>query len=513
MGPDRGAPSGIPVSGVGSHPSTILDELVDGSPSLHRLLFEASIDPLVILDDRALLVLVTPAYEQLVGRTADELVGTSGMDLVHPEDVERVQQELAGLFESGTGTIENIRLRRGDGGYVHIAASARTFVARDGRTLIVAFNHDLTGSRRTEADLRESEARYRGLVEGIDAVVWEANARSFVFTFVSPRAVEVLGYAVEDWYEPGFWLDRLHPDDRDATYAACLEAVEQAVDHELLYRMINAAGEAVWLRDVVRVEVVDGKVEVLRGVMMDVTAKVAADAERERLEDELRQAQKLDAVGRLAGGIAHDFNNLLTAISGYAELAHADSDSEPVREELNHIQDAAGRAAGLTRQLLAFSRRQELSPELIDLNEVILEMGGMLQRLIGTEVELVIDLGPGLRLTLADPMQVQQIVLNLAVNARDAMPHGGRLGIGTTNVDRGAREFVALTVSDTGVGMDEQTREHVFDPFFTTKPVGQGTGLGLATVHGIAKQSGGDVEVESAPGSGTTFRILLAAAR
>jgi two-component system, cell cycle sensor histidine kinase and response regulator CckA len=250
---------------------------------------------------------------------------------------------------------------------------------------------------------------------------------------------------------------------------------------------------------------------VLRGVMVDVTAQVEAEAERVQLEHDLRQAQKLEAIGQLAGGIAHDFNNLLTAISGYAELALSDVDSENVSAELLHIQDAAGRAASLTRQLLAFSRRQQLRPEVIDLNEVVVEMATMLQRLIGTQVELVIDLGPDLALTLADPTQVQQIVLNLAVNARDAMPEGGRLDIRTENVERDGRRFVALTVSDTGIGMDEATRERVFDPFFTTKAVGEGTGLGLATVHGIAKQSGGDVEVESEEGRGTLFRILLAA--
>jgi two-component system, cell cycle sensor histidine kinase and response regulator CckA len=493
-------------------PGAVLDEIFGGDPSIHRLLLETSMDPVAIFDERAAFVFVTPGYERLVGRRSEELLGTSGIELVHPEDRDAIRNGLSDLLESGSRRIDGIRLSRGDGEYGEIAAVARTFVARDGRTLFVSFIHDRTTHKLVERELQASEARYRGLVEGIEAIVWEANARSFNFTFVSSRAVDVLGYPVEDWYEPGFWLSRLHPEDRERTYAACLEAVEKAVDHELLYRMLSASGEAVWLRDLVRVEAVEGEVELLRGVMVDVTAQVEADAERERLENDLRQAQKLDAIGQLAGGIAHDFNNLLTAISGYAELAISDSESEPVRGELKEILGAAERAAALTRQLLAFSRRQQLRPEVIDLNEVVLDMGGMLQRLIGTQVELVIDLGPELRLTVADPTQVQQVVLNLAVNARDAMPGGGRLDIATTNVERDGRAFVALTVRDTGVGMDERTREQAFDPFFTTKPVGEGTGLGLATVHGIAKQSGGEVEVESEPGRGTTFRILLAAA-
>jgi two-component system, cell cycle sensor histidine kinase and response regulator CckA len=500
------------VTDVDSESGAILDEIFAGDTSIYRLLLETSIDPVAIFDEHVNFVFVTPGYERLVGRNAAELLGTSGAALVHPDDVEGLQQELGGLLASGTGRLDGIRLRRRDGSYVYISAVARTFVARNGSTLLVTFIHDLTPHKRVEEELRASEGRYRGLVEGIEAIVWEADARSLDFTFVSPRAVEVLGFPLEDWYESGFWLARLHPEDRERTYAACLECVQAAVDHELLYRMLNAAGEAVWLRDLVRVEVVEGEVELLRGVMMDVTAQVEADAQRARLEEDLRQAQRLDAVGRLAGGIAHDFNNLLTAISGYAELALQDTGSESVRAELTHIHDASNRAAGLTRQLLAFSRRQQLEPELIDLNEVVVEMAGMLQRLIGTHVELLIDLGPDLQPTLADPTQVQQIILNLAVNARDAMPSGGRLEISTANVERKGRMFAALTVSDTGVGMDEQTRAQAFDPFFTTKPVGEGTGLGLATVHGIAKQSGGEVEIESEPGRGTTFRILLAAA-
>ena len=500
-----------PILGVsGRAPDDSLADLVEGSPELCRLLLETSIDPIAVLAEDGRLVYVSAGYEQLVGRGADELVGSSAFDLLHPDDTEAVGEALADVLRVGEGRIEGMRLRRADGAYAHITGAARTFTDRKGRTLLLTFAHDTTAGQRAEEELRQSEERYRGLVEGIEAIVWEANARSFDFTFVSPRAVDVLGYPVEDWYQPGFWASRLHPEDRERTYAACVAAVQKAVDHELLYRILNAKGEAVWLRDLVRVEVVSGEVELLRGVMMDVTAQVEAEAERERLEDDLRQAQKLDAIGRLAGGIAHDFNNLLTAISGYAELALADADSEAVRAELRHIQDASARAATLTRQLLAFSRRQQLRPEVIDLNEVVVEMAGMLQRLIGTQVELVIDLGSELRRTLADPTQVQQIVLNLAVNARDAMPAGGKLDIRTCNVERGGQCFVALTVSDTGIGMDEQTREQAFDPFFTTKPVGEGTGLGLATVHGIAKQSGGEVEVDSKPGEGTLFRILLA---
>jgi signal transduction histidine kinase/ActR/RegA family two-component response regulator len=230
--------------------------------------------------------------------------------------------------------------------------------------------------------------------------------------------------------------------------------------------------------------------------------------DRRHLEEELKQSQKMEAVGRLAGGIAHDFNNLLTAITGYGELALAKLDDEsPVRENVFEMKRAGERAAGLTRQLLAFSRRQVLQPEVVDVNGVVVELERMLGRLLGAQIEFVTDLDPRLGSTKADPGQLEQVVMNLALNARDAMPRGGRLTIATRN-DRSG-DFVVLEVSDTGEGMDAATLEQVFEPFFTTKPAGEGTGLGLSTVYGIVKQTGGDVTVDSQPGRGTKMRVFL----
>jgi signal transduction histidine kinase/CheY-like chemotaxis protein len=241
-------------------------------------------------------------------------------------------------------------------------------------------------------------------------------------------------------------------------------------------------------------------------------------AEQPRLEEQLRQSQKMEAIGLLAGGLAHDFNNVLTAISGYTELAQARlPPDDPVRRELDGIHQATERATGLTRQLLAFSRRELLLPRPIDLNAVLTDMGRMLPRLLGEQVELVLRPEAGAATVLADLSQIEQVLLNLAVNARDAMPGGGRLLLQTADVpgdDRQAQGHqapgrVALLVSDSGAGMDAATRAHIFEPFFTTKPTGQGTGLGLSTVYGIVQQSGGTIAVDSAPGSGTTFRIEL----
>jgi signal transduction histidine kinase/ActR/RegA family two-component response regulator len=242
--------------------------------------------------------------------------------------------------------------------------------------------------------------------------------------------------------------------------------------------------------------------------------------EQRRTEEELRQAQRMEAVGRLAGGVAHDFNNLLTVILGYVRLLLARLPSEgEEHEEAEQIASAAGRAATLTQQLLAFSRRQVLKPELVDLNRIVREMKRMLERLIGEDIELVTDLDPALGTVKADGGQLEQVIVNLAVNASDAMPTGGRLTIATANVDLDeiqaregsgiARLGVQLTVSDTGHGMDETTLTHAFEPFYTTKEQGKGTGLGLATVFGIVTQSGGSISLDSNPGQGATFTIQL----
>ncbi|HEY0997690.1 MAG TPA: ATP-binding protein, partial [Gemmatimonadaceae bacterium] len=262
----------------------------------------------------------------------------------------------------------------------------------------------------------------------------------------------------------------------------------------------------------------------VRGPDREVTgvACVAVDTSaQDDLELQLLQAQKMDAVGRLAGGIAHDFNNLLTVITSYASLALESLPPDtPLRADMQEIRAAADRATALTRQLLAFSRKQVMQPRVVHLNDLAHDMERMLQRLIGEDVELALDLAPDVGFVFADPGQLQQVLLNLAVNARDAMPGGGHLVIETANatlsrelsigaLGASAGEYVTLTVADTGAGMTPETQAHLFEPFFTTKPMGHGTGLGLATVYGVVKQSGGDIHVQSAPGEGTRVRIYL----
>ena len=237
---------------------------------------------------------------------------------------------------------------------------------------------------------------------------------------------------------------------------------------------------------------------------------VATDiSERVRIEQQMRQAQKMEAVGRLAGGIAHDFNNLLTAIVGFAELTLKDLETaHPVRPDVEEIRAAGKSAAALTSQLLAFSRQQLLEPHVLDLNAAVSRMATLLSRLIGEDIDLQWRLATPLSAVYADPGQIDQVVLNLALNARDAMPGGGTLAIETANIELDG-PYVMLAISDTGIGMDDAVKEHLFEPFYTTKEIGKGTGLGLATVYGIVKQSGGSIHVYSEPGHGTTIKIFL----
>jgi len=369
---------------------------------------------------------------------------------------------------------------------------------------------------RTIARLAASEQRFRELVQTVDAIVWEMDVATQQFTFVSQQAEKLLGYPVGQWYaEADFWRRHIHPDDYDQVMALQRTVATGGEEHNIEHRAIAADGRVVWLRDIIHLVPNHGtKAPLLRGLMIDIT-------EQKRLEEQFHQSQKMEAIGRLAGAVAHDFNNLLTAITGYCEFLLEDLDgSDPRRNDVDEIKKASDRAAGLTRQLLAFSRRQILAPQVLDLNRVVADMEKMLGRLIGEDIELIIALDPAAALVKADPNQVEQILLNLVVNARDAMPDGGTITVRTANVQidsdhlhRSAPlkpgRYALLAVSDTGIGMDAEVRSQMFEPFYTTKDAGKGTGLGLSTVYGIVKQSGGDIVVDSAIGRGSTFKIYI----
>ncbi len=368
--------------------------------------------------------------------------------------------------------------------------------------------------KEAETALRESEERFRVMANSAPLIVWTSDADGRC-TFVNEAGRRLAGFP-----RPGepreVWLERIHPDDRDSALMAISAAVKDRRGFEVECRVPDETGQ--WRTLVCAGEPRfggDGALLGSVGTAYDIT-------DRKRLEEDLRHAQKMEAVGRLAGGIAHDFNNILTAVIGHVESAqlsvHGD---EALARELDGIDAAARRAASLTNQLLAFSRRQIIEPRVVDVNELVDGVEKLLRRLLGEHILLDVVLAPGVGCVLADPGQLEQMLINLAANARDAMPEGGWLGIHTERVDAAMAPVVASAVAppawvrieicDTGSGMDEKTVSRAFEPFFTTKEVGRGTGLGLATCYGIVQQSRGHISIESHPGSGTRVEILLPA--
>jgi PAS domain S-box-containing protein len=378
---------------------------------------------------------------------------------------------------------------------------------------------DSTERHAAEDTLRQSEQYFRSLIENSSDMMAVMN-RDGTVRYVSPAVGRVLGRPPSEWVGVDVFSIS-HPAEAEAVRAAFDAVVaEPGLSRTIQTRAMHADGgwrhlEITW-RNLLQVPGVEGIVVNAR----DVTERHESELALRQSEESLLRAQKMDAIGRLAGGVAHDFNNLLTAIQGHADLLLADLPEDgAIRPDIQEIRDAAGRATALTRQLLAFSRRQVMQPRVLDVNAVVLDMQRMLQRLIGTDIDLRRSLSDDAGYTRADPAQLEQVVMNLVVNAREAMPDGGTVWIETSRrtFDRdddlppelAAGEYVILTVKDTGVGMSETVAAQAFEPFFTTRPPGQGTGLGLSTVYGIVKQSGGHVWLHSAPGSGTEITILL----
>ena len=361
--------------------------------------------------------------------------------------------------------------------------------------------------KRGEEALRASEAHHRTILENIGDAVFIADPQGR-YLDVNPRACELTGYSRDELLQLTV-SDTYPAQDRDA---AALRIVDVAGGRAAVTErpLLRKDGAILVVESNAR-RLPDGR---LLGAVRDIT-------ERKRLEEQLRQAQKMEAVGRLAGGVAHDFNNVLTAIFGYADLLNEElPEGHQARQDLDEIRKAAQRASSLTRQLLAFSRQQVLQPMVLSLNDLVEDIQNMLVRLIGEDVQLRLGLSPSAGNVRADAGQIQQVLMNLVVNARDAMPTGGKLLVETANTELTEQyaeahqpvapgAYVMLAVSDTGSGMDAETKARIFEPFFTTKEKGRGTGLGLSTVYGIVKQSGGYVWVYSEPGRGTTFKIYL----
>lgn len=462
-------------------------------------------------------------FERFFDAKEDMIIGRTDYDFL--------EKELADFFRgydrkaaaSGQPSINEEWITYADDGHRELLETIKTPIYDGSGQLlgVLGIAWDITEKKRIEEELRNERTRFVNLVDSVDGIVWEANAATFTFTYVSKEAERLLGYPVEAWHGERFWWQHLHPEDRERVYEQSRACTNRGEEHELEYRFFAQDGRVIWIQDYVTVVSEDGKPRWRRGIMVDITAKKEEEKERKRLEHQLRQAQRIEAVGRLAGGVAHDFNNKLSVILGYAELLkHSILTEDRIRSYLSQVILAATQSRDITRQLLAFSRQEVISPQVLDVNSVVTSVRKGLGRLIREDIQFEVRLDPGLWLIHMDPSQVDQLIMNLVVNARDAMENGGRLVIETRNVhldtafvrdypELKAGPYIQLTVSDTGCGISAETRQHIFEPFYTTKETGKGTGLGLATVYGIVTQNRGMVLVESEPGAGATFKVFL----
>lgn len=470
------------------------------------------------------------AIKQITGYTPEEYnaMGVQGWENnLHPEDREAAIARLRNCILTGRPCHAEYRMRHKDGSYRMIEEQGVVLTDANGKNYrMLGCMVDITARREADRALSEAKSQLQAIIGTLDGIVWEVDTDTMQFTYVSPQAERILGYPADQWItEKDFWIVHMHPDDATWAPAYCVTETDNNRDHNFEYRMIAADGRTVWLHDVVSLVREKGRTARLRGVMVDITKRKQAEAERARLESKLHEAQKLEQIGVLAGGIAHDFNNLLTTILGHASLARLTLPTDtPAGEALDQIRKASLRAAELCRQMLAYAGKGRLEMEPIDLNTLIEGTTKLLEVTISRRAELNYRPGTPLPAINADPTQLRQVIMNLVINASEAIngPQG-RITIATGMTTANAAElrdyliettpgnYVWLEVTDNGVGMSSETLAQIFNPFFTTKETG--SGLGLAAILGIVRSHQGTIRVYSALGEGSTFRILLPAAK
>ena len=487
------------------------NKILDTSEKQYRLLFESNPMPMWVFDRDSLKFLaVNEAAIRHYGYSGDEFLSMTIADIRPDEDVPKLMNSVSKTVPR-LSEAELWRHRKKDGTIIQVEITSHP-ISMDGRAADLILSHDVTEQRKNQESLRQSEERFATAFRSSPLPITISTEKEGLYVDANDAFVNMMGYRREEIvgksaHQLRIWVD---PEDRQQMVQQ-VDQTEQAEPVETRFR--TKSGDERRVRISAGRILLDGKPCVLANTL-DIT-------ESRRLEEQFRQAQKMEAVGRLAGGVAHDFNNLLSVIMGYSEIAQdAALRGTAVRNHLDQIKKAAERAAALTQQLLAFSRQQVLQPKVLNLNAVVHSVSEMLLRVIGEDVALNLAPGEPLGSIKADLSQIEQVLMNLAVNARDAMPEGGKIMIETANVELDetyARQhqsvrpgsYVMLSFSDTGCGMDATTMAQIFEPFFTTKEPGKGTGLGLSTVYGIVKQSGGYVWAYSESMRGTTFKIYF----
>ncbi|HLX65112.1 MAG TPA: PAS domain S-box protein [Planctomycetota bacterium] len=469
------------------------------------------------LDKKGTITFCNDYLLQLTGWTHKDVIGTNWFEKFIPESDVATKKLFFDTIENGEIPAHHENPIRTRAGELRMVFWNNTMLrdAAGNVTGVASIAEDITERKESELALRESEARFRQFAENIEEVFWMSSPASNQILYVSPAYEKIWGRPCDALYQsPRTWLEAIHPDDRDQIQQAAATKQDRG-EYDETYRVVRPDGSLRWIHDrAFPIRNAAGEVYRIVGTASDITAQ-------RNLEQQFRQSQKMEAFGLLAGGVAHDFNNLLGVVIGYCDiwLMKLPADA-PIRNPLKSIKHAGERASALTKQLLAFSRQTVLEPKILDLNTVVRETEKMLGRLIGEDIQFMSILDPAIPRVKVDPGQIGQVLLNLAVNARDAMPQGGSLTIetGTAKFDAayvrahpGAQlgRQVMLSVSDTGCGMSPEIMARIFEPFFTTKGVGKGTGLGLAVVHGVVMQSGGTIEVESKLGAGTTFKLYF----
>jgi two-component system cell cycle sensor histidine kinase/response regulator CckA len=504
----------------------------------YRAVVEQTSEGLVLADIDSLQVIeCNEAFARMLGYSVAEALNLTAYEFVADER-ESIHIRTLALRRGEPIRSAERNFRRKDGSILEAEVNV-TVISYGGKDVFCTVVRDISERKRAEKEIQRVNSALEAKVKERTAEVEQqqlflrqvidlnpsfvfAKDRDGRFTLVNQAIAEAYGTSVENILGKTDADFNLNQEEVNHFRRDDLEVIDQLIERFIPEEQITDASGAVrWLQTIKRPIVsADGSGTQMLGVATDITARKKAEDALHESEQMLRQAQKMESVGTLAGGIAHDFNNLMTAVTGYSEIvlrrmpAH-----DPLRAKIEEIKNAGDRAASLTRQLLAFSRKQILKPIVLDLNTVVTGMGKMLPRVIGEDVELRFELAGSLGKVKADPGQVEQVLMNLVVNARDALPSGGCITVQTENVDFSGSprkrviaepgRYVVLSVTDNGTGMDAEIQSHMFDPFFTTKEVGKGTGLGLSTVYGIVKQSGGTIWVYSEPGEGTTIKIYL----